>query len=434
MPMVYIAWFLIPALAFIDWGKARAAARELTAVGIFTVAVLMWTAGPSTIGPLRWPARVLPMVAIGLLLLVCILLGRYATTDKLRGRCVAAGILVGLLLIRSASAAPGLAKWHVISALLVAALGAAMVWLGRTKGTAFACLVAIVAVSPIAYAQVRAAQPTPMSWNLPESRSEMKEAFPDFEGTTLQLGDRALIAPGDKTLDGAYGSLAFGNYPKDLELTYTSGYTPNGHFYFGDLLCMRWDMSVCPDAFRRAFTVEPTTGRTIVDLMNVEPRRTSERSLPRCTQEPGSRRVDMGGLPRSRELHLRARTRRRPRLDTKRPHRRYPWRRSCSTAESNMSSTLRVSSETGGKVVFARLGWPGYRASIDGQPVPIDVVAKSFVTVDIPAGTKGRRACPDVASPGMEGRRRFDGRRSPRTRRARVDVSAGPDARTGSTP
>lgn len=25
MPMVYIAWFLIPALAFIDWGKARAA-------------------------------------------------------------------------------------------------------------------------------------------------------------------------------------------------------------------------------------------------------------------------------------------------------------------------------------------------------------------------------------------------------------------------
>ena len=37
-----------------------------------------------------------------------------------------------------------------------------------------------------------------MSWNLPESRSEMKEAFPDFEGTTLQLGDRALIAPGTK--------------------------------------------------------------------------------------------------------------------------------------------------------------------------------------------------------------------------------------------
>lgn len=388
MPMVYIAWFLIPTLAFIDWGKARAAARELTAVGIFTVAVLMWTAGPSTIGPLRWPARVLPMVAIGLLLLVCILLGRYATTDKLRGRCVAAGILVGLLLIRSASAAPGLAKWHVISALLVAALGAAMVWLGRTKGTAFACLVAIVAVSPIAYAQVRAAQPTPMSWNLPESRSEMKDAFPDFEGTTLQLGDRALIAPGDKTLDGAYGSLAFGNYPKDLELTYTSGYTPNGHFYFGDLLCMRWDMSVCPDAFRRAFTVEPTTGRTIVDLMNVDRVVLQNALYPDARKNPapdGWKWVDYPG----HENYISVLERVDGPVSTRNgriadAH----GVEATSIAESNMSSTLRVSSETGGKVVFARLGWPGYRASIDGQPVPIDVVAKSFVTVDIPAGTK----------------------------------------------
>src|SRR3546814_17995720 len=114
-----------------------------------------------------------------------------------------------------------------------------MIWLGRTKGTAFACLVAIVAVSPIAYAQVRAAQPTPMSWNLPESRSEMKDALPDFEGTTLQLGDRALIAPGDKTLDGAYGSLAFGTSPKDLALNSPRRYPPNAHFHIEHLLCLR---------------------------------------------------------------------------------------------------------------------------------------------------------------------------------------------------
>ncbi|MDI9914551.1 hypothetical protein [Rhodococcus sp. IEGM 1379] len=388
MPMVYIAWFLIPALAFIDWGKARSAARELTSVGIFTVAVLMWTAGPSNIGPLRWPARVLPMVAIGLLVLVCTLLGRYATTDNLRRRATAAVLLIGLLLVRSASAAPSLLEWHLVSAVLVAGLGAAVVWLGCNKGTAAACIVAIVAVSPIAYAQVRAAQPTPMSWNLPESRSDMTAAFPDFDGTTLQLADRALIAPGDRTLSGAYGSLAFGNYPKDLGLTYTSGYTPNGHYYFGDILCMRWDMSVCSDAFRRAFSVEPATGRTFVDLMNVDRVVLQNALYPNARSGPapdGWKWVDYPGhenfISGLERVDGPVSTRNGRISDTQGVE-------ATSIAESNMSSTLRVSSESGGKVVFARLGWPGYRATLNGESVPIDVVAKSFVTVDVPAGTK----------------------------------------------
>lgn len=388
MPMVYIAWFLIPALAFIDWGKARGTARELTAVGIFTVAVLMWTAGPSTIGPLRWPARVLPMVAIGLLLLVCILLGRYATTDNWRRRGAAAGILVGLLVIRSASAAPSLLEWHVISAVAVVALGAAMVWLGRTKGTAAACILAIVAVSPIAYAQVRAAQPTPMSWNLPESRSDMKAAFPDFDGTTLQLADRALITPDQRTLDGAYGSLAFGNYPKDLELTYTSGYTPNGHYYFGNLLCMRWDMSVCPDAFARAFSVEPETGRTLVDLMNVDRVVLQNALYPDARNHPapdGWTWVDYPG----HENYISVLERVDGPVSTRNGRISHTQGvEAISLAETNTSSTLRVSSRDGGTVVFARLGWPGYRATLNGQSVPIDVVAKAFVTVDVPAGTQ----------------------------------------------
>ena len=70
LPMVYIAWFLIPVLAFIGWRAARSAARDLSGPVFFAVAVLMWTAGPGAISPLRWPARVLPMLAIVLLVLV----------------------------------------------------------------------------------------------------------------------------------------------------------------------------------------------------------------------------------------------------------------------------------------------------------------------------------------------------------------------------
>ncbi|WP_280495301.1 hypothetical protein [Nocardia farcinica] len=388
MPVVYIAWFLIPGLAFVDWRAARAGLRELTAPALFSVAVLMWTAGPGAIGPLRWPARVLPMLALGLLILVCVLLGRYGTVADARKRLLVAGGLLGVLLVRSAAAAPDETVWHVVWVVVLAVLGAGVVALARRGRATAACAVVIVSVVPIAYAQVSAAQPTPLGWNLPTHRSEMKAAFPDFDGTTLQLADRALIRPEERSLDGAYGSLVFGNYAKNLERSYVGGYTPNGHFWFGETLCMRWDTSVCPDAYRRAFAAEPSTGRTIVDLMKID-RVVLQRALyPDARDQPappGWKWVDYPGHERyiavleridgpvsTRDGRIAA----------------APGVTATSLAESDTASRVRVSSAEGGRVVFARLGWPGYRATLDGRDVPVDLVGNVFAAMDIPAGTE----------------------------------------------
>ncbi|WP_436839258.1 hypothetical protein [Nocardia brasiliensis] len=388
MPVVYIAWFLIPALAFIDWRRARENWREFTAIALFAIMALMWTAGPGAIGPLRWPARVLPMVALGLLVLVCVLLGRYATFDGWRRRGIAAGVLIGLLFVRSFSAAPRELGGHVVAVLAVVALGAAVVWLGRNKGTVAACVLTLVAVFPIAYVQVWAAQPTPMGWNLPTNRSEMKAAFPDFTGTTLQLADRGPITPGERNLKGAYGSLVFGNYAKDLELTYVSGYTPNGHYWFGELLCMRWDTSVCPDAFRRAFDIEPGTGRTIVDLMKVDRVVLQRAMYPDARNQPappGWKWVDYPG----HEQYISVLERVDGLLSTRNGRVAAGLGvTATSVTESDRTSKVRVSSDTGGQVVLARLGWPGYHATLDGKDLPTHLVAKTFLAVDIPAGTK----------------------------------------------
>ncbi|MFG1797096.1 hypothetical protein [Nocardia sp. NPDC049149] len=388
MPVTYIAWFLVPALAFIDWGRAKEFWRELSGVVIFAVIMLMWSAGPGTIGPLRWPVRVLPMLAIALLVLVCVLLGRYATTKDLKSRSIAAGVLILLLLVRTFSADPHQVLWHLLAVAVVAALGAAVVWLERTKGVALACVLVIVAMFPIAFFQVRAAQPTPMTWNLPTNRSDAQAAFPDFPGTTLQLAERGLLQPGDKSLDGAYGSLVFGNYAKSLELSYVNGYTPTGHFYFGELLCMRWDSSVCPDALRRMFAPEQTTKRTLVDLMKLD-RVVLQRALfPDARQQPapdGWKWVDYPGHERYISVLERVdgpiSTVNGRVADAKNVT-------AESISETDTTSRVRVSSQAGGKVVFARLGWPGYRVTLDGKQIPINTVAKSFVAVDVPAGTQ----------------------------------------------
>ncbi|MEV0295355.1 hypothetical protein [Nocardia sp. NPDC050710] len=387
LPVVYIAWFLIPALAFIDWRKVRENWREFTAIALFAIMALMWTAGPGTIGPLRWPARVLPMLALGLLVLVCVLLGRYATFQNRRQRGIAAAVLIALLWLRSFSAAPNEVVWHAVSAVGIAALGAAVVWLGLRRGTAAACALVIVSAFPIAFLQVRAAQPTPMSWNLPERRSEMKAAFPDFAGTTLQLGDRGLIPPGERTLDGAYGSLVFGNYAKDLELTYVSGYTPNGHYWFGEMLCMRWDTSVCPDAYRRAFAVEPSTGKTIVDLMKVDRVVLQKALYPDAGTQPPPSGWQWAAYP-GHEKYIAVLEREDGLLSTRNGRvAAVAGGTATSVSETNQTSRVRVSSENGGRVVFARLGWPGYRVTLNGREIPFQAVAKTFVAVDIPAGT-----------------------------------------------
>jgi hypothetical protein len=387
LPVTYIAWFLIPALAFVDWGRARAAWRELTAVALFAIMFLMWAAGPGTVGPLRWPARVLPMLALGLLVLVCVLLGRFGTVSEWRNRCVAAAVLIGLLWTRTFSADPHDALWHVLAALAVAVLGALAVWLGRTRGVAAACLLVIAAMFPIAYVQVWAAQPNPMSWNLPADRAAAKAAFPKFDGVTLQLGDRGLLQPGEKTLQGAYGSLVFGNYAKDLELNYVNGYTPNGHYWFGELLCMRWDSSVCPDAFRRMITPEPTTGRTLADLMKVDRLVLQKAMFPDAGKQPapeGWKWVDYPG----HERYIWVLERQNGPISTVNGRVADTSRvTATSLSESDTTSRVRVSSPDGGRVVFARLAWPGYRVTLNGHDIPVSTVAKSFVAVDIPAGT-----------------------------------------------
>ncbi len=387
MPVTYIAWFLIPALAFVDWRAAREHWREFVSVGLFAIVMLLWAAGPGTIGPLRWPARVLPMIAIALLVLVCVLLGRFGTVTRWRARGVAAGVLILALWVRSFSADPHNVVRHVVSVIVVAAAGTAVVWLARTWGSAAACAAVLAVMFPIAYWQVRAAQPTPMSYNMPTNRSDAARVFPDFPGTTIQLADRALVRPEDKSLDGAYGSLVFGNYAKSLELDYVNGYTPTGHFYFGELLCMRWDSSVCPDAYRRLFAPEPTTGRPLVDLMKLDRVVVQRALLPDVRAQdapPGWRWVD---LPGDRYIWVLERV---DGLVSSENGRVSATRDAAATSvsETDTTSRVRVSAARGGQVVFARLGWPGYRATLDGRPVPITTVAKSFVAVNIPAGTE----------------------------------------------
>ncbi len=396
-PVVYIAWFVIPGLAFVDWRKAAGALRELSGALMFGVVALMWTAGPAHLGPLRWPVRILPMLALTALIVVCVLLSRYGTVRNLRGRASAAAVLVGLLLVRSIAAAPSnRILIHICGALIVAALVAAVVFIARRWTPVAACLAILVTIPATAFYMVNSVGQHPMSWNLPGDRAAAREVFPKFTGTTLQLGDPLLFPREYKNLDGTYSGLVVGYYAKDLDLDYVNGYTPVGHYWFSRHLCMKWDGGIdrarpdCQDVPTRIFVEkEPTTGLPLIDLMKVD-RVTLQRSMyPNAREQtppPGWHWVDLelppakwiwvlerDGGPISARDGLIAHTQ---------------GVTATSESESDHTSAARVSSEQGGRVVFARLPWPGYSVTLDGRELPVTSVKDIFLSVDVPAGTR----------------------------------------------
>jgi hypothetical protein len=51
--------------------------------------------------------------------------------------------------------------------------------------------------------------------------------------------------------------------------------------------------------------------------------------------------------------------------------------------------TYDVNSETGATLVFRDLYWPGYVATLDGQPLTVRPLDRTLVTVELPPGSAG---------------------------------------------
>lgn len=53
------------------------------------------------------------------------------------------------------------------------------------------------------------------------------------------------------------------------------------------------------------------------------------------------------------------------------------------------TESVEVQASAGGELYFARLWWPGYTASLDGEPLPVTATDDLLLTVELPAGASG---------------------------------------------
>src|ERR1039458_7456053 len=136
--------------------------------------------------------------------------------------------LAVISVLRSASAFPHGIWQFALWGLILLVVAALVVALGRWLGVASAAGAVLVSILAVLWVQV-GQFPSNLGvsqWHMPVSRSQAKAHFPNYQGVTLQLGERAPV----KTLaqaEATWHSLVIGNYARTLGLDYVNSYTRN---------------------------------------------------------------------------------------------------------------------------------------------------------------------------------------------------------------
>ena len=401
-PLTLVAWFVVVLVWGVSWSRETFRSPGVIGAGFAALLCLALTQMPSVVGPFRLGLRNLEGFQLSLIVFV---LAAFAGTPAgwTRHRLVGvAATLVGCGYVAWARFpnTPGvlgggfivLACGVVLTAVLATPRRMlppiATGWL-KTAGPqpgvrpvrqTVAGLVALVTTAVVTGCAVQHnSNPQGVDHGVQASGvvapSEIKPGVP-----TLYLYQPVLA--GQEAVRLADG-LGWGFAALTPDQRVLNGYSSIGQAFVNRQLCIGWQGDSCVPIVKRLFDLEPTTGRTYADLLGVQQIvATPEFAVKMRKYAPAQWRLTA-------------------RLDTVSVFRRQPPREigritdivGKGTAHpvkvTNEQQTYDVSTSDGARLVFRDLYWPGYTASLDGVPLPVEPVSNEFVSVILPPGSAG---------------------------------------------
>ncbi|MCX2733021.1 GtrA family protein [Saccharopolyspora sp. NFXS83] len=393
VPALYFTWFALPLAPWLDWRVLRARARHCAGVFVVAGAGVLLCLGPSQVGMLRWPLRHLPVVYLALAVVLAVALSSGVRTEHRRTRTLITLLAVALCGYLSFAAWPSLWARHVVSVVLMGsvlglvALGRrALVPWGLQLGTVVA-LVCQVCWFP--------ANHDVAVYSFPSDVRRIRADFAHLRsGTVVQIADRSRIAARDVESGAAWRQLLFGNMHAVAGVPSLVSYTGIGFRSLHERLCLGYFGAQCPDAYRRLWEADET-GAPLADQLRVRHVVVQRRSLDFPVAPPGWRVVHRDAAV--------------TRLQRSEP---VPW----PAGRLSVASDVRVLADDErsarseqvrfdragprAELVFARLAWPGYRATADGAELPVRATSAGLVRVELPEGTRAGTVRLDWSPPG----------------------------------
>ncbi len=382
VPMAYSAWFLVPLLPWLPWRVLRDECRALSGLAIVGVAYLALTLGPSNLWLFRWPARLLEYVWMVVFLMVAVLVSRGLQTSWWRVRAAASAFVVLFGGWLAYSAVPSLrhAPMVAVHLVLVALLVAAILRAPRAVASVMVAGTAIVAVG---HAGVAPYNRDVAQWWFPADAAAQRAYQERFDGPIAQVATPDLIPIERRAEAGAW--ILFGSMAGGMGVESTSSYTGIGHNEFSRTLCMNHAGATCADALTRLF--EPAGAGLqvpLADALKVRSVVVQNALVPDVAQRAAP--VGWSVAERNEWVTVLRRTADLP----------WPGSRLAAVSEgvtvvdaasTPTEETLRVSTGADdGRLLFARLNWPGYTATLDGQPLPMVKTPEGLLEIEVPAG------------------------------------------------
>lgn len=404
LPLLYVAWF-IPLLLLVSGRRVRALAPRMAALWVFGVLALVLAIGPSEMGPLRFPTRTLPWIALVAIISTAVLLDRGLRRRPGRWSLILMLTSLGLSAWLVYAADPMAWHWPRNGAhLLLAGFGVLVVWVlarrafrrtsagagqvaRRRAGRNLALLIPVcVLLVSLAVSGLQAKTFAPLVTSrsdYPAEVTDYQDAVPDARGDGIVVGD-ALALPHDFWDETVFGNSWYLN----SDAKFQNLYTPVGYEAYATEYCMLFDGRTCAGLAQKLFEVDPTTGLPLADLLSLD-------TVQILTDQDHSI-SDLEAMPVPEGWSV---------ADT--TEQSVTWTRDEQTGpagtatwasdgvsfsqgdESNLSSTVHIDEvgPEGGTIVFSRLAWPGY--TVDGGSQG-PALRGYLLTVDVPADAAGK--------------------------------------------
>lgn len=395
-PVFYVGW-LIPLLVpgLID--RLRNGLMSWP-IAVFAVGVVAFAIGPSEIGPLRWPIRVLPYFAVALLMFLA-----YGSRDEqwdlLRRRTS------GMNLVRLAplpvlgfwillSDEPSLWAAHLTGLVLILAGLWVTVLVNRASARALASIatLAVVTLSVTVIQRLWSPAPPMPDFRLPAATTQMQTQLSGVHGQTLAVGDLT-----NAPLPELWSEALMGTMWRVNPTPVQNSYLLAGFREYDQTLGLNYVGLVPPTTLPSLFTPVPDVGVPLADLIaleNIQLWRHSWITSMLPAPPPG---WTVSGDGTYTQVWTRS---------TPLPHPIGGIAFIDGAVQAHQVTTepdqirLRVAnlSQEDGVIVFSRLAWPGYSA--DGLALGEPTLG-FLLTLDVPAGTSSRDVTVAFVPPGL---------------------------------
>lgn len=402
VPATYFSWFLLPLLPWLRWSSLRGRTADLAGIAVVSLGYLLLVLGPSSLWLFRWPVRLVEYLQLPIAVVVAVVASAGFHRDKVLPRALASAgiVLVGGFLAWSQT--PERLLLHVKATLVVAVLVAALVWaLLRARRS----VLPLVAVAQAGTLLVLGFQMTvfPMNdsagfWGFPSDVAKMEAQFSDYTGTTLQVASLGKVRSRAATQGPqAWSGLLAGSMYHAVGVDAVNTYSGVGLKTFTRALCMDYNGDTCPSAYDKLYRPTEDGRPSLADLMKLETLVVQQGIFDTVKPEPGwtvAQETNQAVV-----LH--------PDQPYRWPDSRLSWTSpgvevTAADSTGGESETIGIGDvATPSTLVFARLGWPGYSAEIDGRELRVSRSDAGLLEVQVPAGTKAGDVVVNFKPPGQ---------------------------------